>query len=271
MADSPDSPEDRPMTPLAAAMWTIGLWSLEMLCVYVTQAARPGAIDDIVSLAACTSLATSLVIFAMVRVHAREASLRRTLAVALPAPLQLVLSVAAGAGLYPLLSTIDDRMVLRWPYSPDDTEAMERLFAVPTMSSRIALVVAGFVVIPLARELFFRGIVFSEIMRSTGARAATVASAVLFTASELDWRSIPTTLVLGIALARLRERTGTVLAAAAAHIAFFAVAGLPILAGRDTKADVVFAPRWIVGGAAIALLALVAVGAGGAEGPTRSS
>jgi membrane protease YdiL (CAAX protease family) len=259
------------MTPLTAAMWTIALGSLEMLCVYVTEAARPGAIDDIVSLAACTALSTSLVIFAMVRVHAREVSLRRTLGVASLAPLHLVLSVAAGAGLYPLLSTIDDRMVQRWPYAPEDTQAMERLFAVPTMPSRVALVLAGFVVIPLAREVFFRGIVFSEIRRSTGVRAATLASAVLFTASELDWRSIPTTLVLGLALARLRERTGTVLAAAAAHIAFFAVAGLPILAGRDTRADVVFAPRWIVGGAAIALLALVAVGAGAGEGSTRSS
>ncbi|HEY3815545.1 MAG TPA: CPBP family intramembrane glutamic endopeptidase [Polyangiaceae bacterium] len=253
------------MTPLTAALWTIALWFLEMTCVYVTQAARPGAIDDIVNLGACTALATSLVIFAMVRVHAREASLRATLGVAPVAPLHLALAIAAGAGLYPLLSTIDDRMVAHWPYSPDDTLAMERLFAVPTMSSRIALVVVGFVLIPIARELFFRGIVFSEIMRSTSARVATVASALLFTLSELDWRSLPTTLVLGLALARLRERTGTVLAAAAAHVAFFAVAGIPILNGRDTKADVVFSPRWIVGGAIIALLALVAVGAGRRE------
>jgi hypothetical protein len=263
MADSPDSEHvDRPMTPLTAALWTVALWFLEMTCVYVTQAARPGAIDDIVNLGACTALATSLVVFAMVRVHAREASLRLTLAVMPVAPLHLLLSIAAGAGLYPLLSTIDDRMVARWPYSPEETQAMERLFAVPTMSSRVALVLVGFVAIPLAREVFFRGIVFSEIMRSTSARVATVASALLFTLSELDWRSIPTTLVLGLALARLRERTGTVLAAAAAHVAFFAVAGIPILGGRDTKADVVFTSKWIVGGAVIALLALVGVGAG---------
>ena len=251
MADSPDTEHvDRPMTPLTAALWTVALWFMEMTCVYVTQAARPGAIDDIVNLGACTALATSLVIFAMVRVHARESSLRLTLAVTPVAPLHL------------LLSTIDDRMVARWPYSPEETQAMERLFAVPTMSSRVALVLVGFVAIPLAREVFFRGIVFSEIMRSTSARVATVASALLFTLSELDWRSLPTTLVLGLALARLRERTGTVLAAAAAHVAFFAVAGVPILGGRDTKADVVFTPKWIVGGAVIAVLALVGVGAG---------
>jgi membrane protease YdiL (CAAX protease family) len=263
MDDSPDSQRiDRPVTPLTAALWTIALWFLEMTCVFVTDKVRPGAIDDIVNLGACTALATSLVIFAMVRVHAREASLRATLAVIPVAPLHFLLSIAAGAGLYPLLSTIDDRMVARWPYSADEAQAMERLFAVPTLSSRLALVGVGFVLIPLARELFFRGIVFSEIMRSTSARVATIASALLFTMSELDWRSIPTTLVLGLALARLRERTGTVLAAAAAHVAFFMVAGIPILGGRDTTADIVFSPKWIVGGAVIALLALVGVGAG---------
>jgi membrane protease YdiL (CAAX protease family) len=266
MADSPDSQHvDRPMTPLTAAMWTIALWFLEMTCVYVTQAVRPGAIDDIVNLGACTALATSLVIFAMVRMHAREASLRATLAVTPVAPLHLLLSIAAGAGLYPLLSTIDDRMLARWPYSPEDAQAMERLYAVPTMSSRVALVLVGLVFIPLAREVFFRGIVFSEIMRSTSARVATVSSAVLFTVSQLDWRSIPTTLVLGFALARLRERTGTVLGAAAGHVAFFAVAGIPILGGQDPKVDVVYSTKWIVGGAVIALLALVGVGAGKRE------
>jgi membrane protease YdiL (CAAX protease family) len=253
------------MTALTAAMWTIVLWSLEMLCVFITEKARPGAIDDVVSLGTCTALATSLVIFAMVRVHAREASLRWTLGVMPVAPLHLLLSIAAGAGLYPLLSTVDDHVLLRWPYSPEETEAMERLFAVPTPASRIALVLVGFVVIPLARELFFRGIVFSEVMRTTSARTATIASTILFTVSQLDWRSIPTTLVLGLALARLRDRSGTVLTAVAAHVAFLAVAGIPILAGRDAKADVVFAPKWIVGGAVVALLALVAVGAGKKE------
>ena len=61
----------------------------------------------------------------------------------------------------------------------------------------------------------------------------------------------------------MRERSGTVLAAAAAaHVAFFAVAAIPILGGQDPNVDVVYSTKWIVGGAVIALLALVAVGAG---------
>ncbi len=39
----------------------------------------------------------------------------------------------------------------------------------------------------------------------------------------------------------------------------------PILLGRDPSADVTYAPRWIVGGAIIAALALAAVGTGRSE------
>jgi membrane protease YdiL (CAAX protease family) len=198
-----------------------------------------------------------------VRVHARETSLRVTLGVTPLAPLQFLLSIAAGAGLYPLMSTVDDMVLKRWPAapSPDDT-LMAKLLEVPTLGSRVALVVAAFVVMPLARELFFRGIVFTELRRSSRLWVAMVASSVFFAASQFDWRSIPTTLVLGLALARLRDRTGSVLAAVVAHVAFWSVAGIPILRGADPAADVTYPMRWIAGGAVIAVLALVAVGAG---------
>jgi hypothetical protein len=246
-------------------MWTAALWLLENVCVQVTQAARPGALSDVVNLGACQVLATSLVVFAMVRVHARETSLRVTLGIARLPLLQVLLSLAAGAGLYPLLSTIDGLVLARWPYPADDDKLMAKLLDVPTMSARVALVVAAFVVMPLARELFFRGVLFTEVRRSTSARVAMVASAVFFAASQFDWRTIPTTLVLGFALARLRDRTGSVLGAVAAHLAFWSVAGIPILRGADPAADVTYSTRWIVGGAVIALLALVAVGAGKRE------
>jgi membrane protease YdiL (CAAX protease family) len=266
MVDSPDSQRiDRPMTPLAAALWTVALWLLENVCVQVTEAARPGALSDIVNLGACQVLATSLVVFVMVRVHARETSLRVTLGVAPLAPLHALLAIAAGAGLYPLLSTIDDRILKRWPYPADDNTLMEKLLEVPTLSARVALVVAAFLIMPVTRELFFRGIVFTEVRRLRGAAVAMVTSAVFFAASQFDWRTIPTTLVLGLVLARFRDRTGSVFGAIVAHLAFWSVAAVPILRGSDPAADVTYSLRWIVGGAVIALLAVVAVGAGRRE------
>ena len=259
----PDAPSSRPMSPLAAALWSVALTMTVMVVVSLTEAARPGAEADVVSLAASQLLATSLVIFAMVRWHAREVSLRATLGVRAVAPLHIVLSLAAGAGLCPLLSTVDDAIMRRFPI--DDAGAAEHLQKVLSSSSRIGLVVAALVVVPVARELFFRGVLYGGLRATTPVRSAVTATAVFFACSTLEPQQIPTTLALGLSLAWLRERSGTVLAPILAQLAYGAVDGIPILRGRDPAADVAYPARWIVGGAVIAALALGAIGAGRRE------
>jgi len=258
-----DATGDRPLTPPIAALWTIALLLLEVVCIQATEAVRPGAQLDFVNVGACEALATSAIVFAMVRVHAREASLRLTLGIRAPAPLHVLLAVAVGAGLFPLLSTIDDLVMRRWPDPSDEAVAAKLLSGLPTYQSRVALVVAMCVVVPLARELFFRGIVFNGLRRATNARVAIVSTAVFFLVGSLpDPRLMPTRFGLGLALALLRARTGTVVTAIVAHLAFEAVEGIPLLRGADPTASVTYPTKWIVGGAVIALLALVGVGAG---------
>jgi membrane protease YdiL (CAAX protease family) len=234
----------------------------------VTEAARPGAITDIVNVSACVVLATSVIVFAMLRVHAPNKSLRATLGIRPVGLLRLVLSAAAGAGLCPALSTVDDLVAKRWPY--DDPAALESMQKLLASSTRVGLVLGVFVVIPLAREVFFRGILFGELRRSDrdtrgadaaggSAAVALVATALLFAVFSLDWRSMPTALVLGLSLGWLRARTGSLVAPAVAHLAFWSVEGIPILRGGDPAADVTYPVRWIVGGAVVAVLALAAL------------
>jgi membrane protease YdiL (CAAX protease family) len=252
------APGDRPITPLVAAFWTIALFLLDLVCIQVTEAARPGAQADFVSIGACEALATSAILFAMVRVHAREASLRLTLGVRPPAVLHVVLAAAVGAGLLPLMSTVDELVVRRFP-DPSDAMAERLLADLPSYQARVALVVAMCVVVPIARELFFRGIVFGEVKRATNARTAIVATALFFGTFLPDLRLMPTRLGLGFALALLRERSGTVVTAIVAHMAFVAIEGVPVLRGADPSASVTYSTKWILGGAAIAVLALAGV------------
>ena len=264
MDDSPESrPAERPLTPLFAALWTLALALLSSLCAAVTQGARPGAQNDIVNLAACEVLATSFIVFLVVRVHARDVSLRALLAFRPIAPLHAVLSMAAGAGLYPLLTTIDDLVQKRWPV--DDPEMTQSLQKIVASSSPVALVVAALVVMPVARELFFRGLLYGGVKRRAGVQSALLVTAACYACASLQWQQIPTLFVLGMAAAWLCERTGTVVAAILAQLAYGAVEGIPILRGADPMADVTYPTKWIVGGAIIALLALVAVGAGRRE------
>ena len=256
---------DRPFSLAAATLWVTALWLLEHICFEVTEAARPGAITDIVNVAACVVLATSVIVFAMLRVHAPNASMRAMFGIRAIAPLRLVLSVAVGAGLCPALSTVDDIVARRWPY--EDPEALASLQKLLASSTRVGLVLGVFVVIPLAREVFFRGVLFGELRRSGGVRGtgegsvavALVGTALLFAVFSLDWRAMPTALALGLSLGWLRARTGSLVAPVVAHLAFWSVQGIPILHGADPAADVTYPTRWIVGGAVIAVLALAAL------------
>jgi membrane protease YdiL (CAAX protease family) len=255
----------RPFSLAAATLWTAALWLLEHICFEVTEAARPGAITDIVNVSACVVLATSVIVLAMLRVHAPNESLRAMLGVRAVGPLRLVLSAAAGAGLGPALSTVDDLVARRWPY--EDPEALASLQKLLASSTRVGLVLGVFVVIPLAREVFFRGVLFGELRRAGGVRGtgegsaavAVVATALLFAVFSLDWRAVPTALVLGLSLGWLRARTGSLVAPVVAHLAFWSVEGIPILRGADPAADVTYPVRWIVGGVVIAVLALAAL------------
>jgi membrane protease YdiL (CAAX protease family) len=251
----------------AAGLWATALWLLEHLCFEITESVRPGAITDIVSVSACVVLATSIIAFAMLRVHAPNDSVRATLGVRVVRPLRLLLSAVAGACLCPALSTLDDLVAKRWPY--DDPAALESMQKLLASSSHLGLVFCVFVIIPLSREIFFRGLLFGQLdppgplaaagdSSSSGAAMAFLTTTLFFTVFSLDWRSMPSALVLGVALGWLRLRTGSLVAPVVAHLAFWSVQGIPILRGADPAADVTYPVRWMAAAAAVALVALVA-------------
>jgi membrane protease YdiL (CAAX protease family) len=252
-----DAHTARPLRIQAALLWAIGLWLLEHVCLESTESIRPGAIADIVNVSACVVLATSIVGFAVVRIHAPDRTLRATFGVRSLGPLRLIASAAAGLGLSPALSSLDDLVSRRWPY--DDPEALANVQKLLASSSRWALVTGVFIVIPLAREIFFRGLLYGELRRVVSAGSAVVATSLLFAMFSLDWRSMPAALVLSFSLGWLRARSGSVLAPVVAHLAFWSVQGIPILRGADPAADVTYPAKWIAAGALLALAGLVGI------------
>ena len=248
------------MAPLAAAGWSALFFLLAPMALGIVDAFSPGAARDLVNHGACVVLAASVTIFAIARVHAPEESLRDTIGLRSIAPLQALFSIVAGVGLYPALAAVDRLVLTRFPYSDDEREAIATLSRVPTTSARVAFVMVGMVVVPMAFEVLFRGALFGELERAVPARLAAVVTAFCFAASQGDPRGLPTAFVLGLAMARLRQATGTVVAAVLGAVAFEAVEGIPILRGADPLVDITVPPRWIIGGALAACVALVAIG-----------
>jgi membrane protease YdiL (CAAX protease family) len=77
--------------------------------------------------------------------------------------------------------------------------------------------VAIVVFAPIAEELFFRGIVFNAWLREAGRTWAYIGSAALFAAIHLSLESLLPIFLLGLALAWVYQRTGTLLAPITMH------------------------------------------------------
>jgi membrane protease YdiL (CAAX protease family) len=249
--------EPRQMSFLAAAAWTIGLFFATTFAVQLTESARAGASLDLVNDTACELLAYSLVVFAMVRIYAPTTPMRAALGVKAVSPLHVLLAAIAGAALAPGMSAVDEIMARRFPLSQEETEALTTLYTATTIRSRVALVFALAVAIPIAEEIFFRGILFGCIRKGRTLGLAIAATTVYSASAQLTPRLFLSTLAVSVVLAWLRGQAGSVLSPIAAHIAFQAVQLVPLARTGDPAAEIAYPRSWMLGGVLVGLLALI--------------
>jgi membrane protease YdiL (CAAX protease family) len=248
----PRGSEARPLTFIAAAVWTIGAVLLLQVAIAVTEAARPGAMADLVNVTACELLAYSALVFAMLRVYAPETRVREAVALRAVGPLAVLGAAALGAGIYPALDLVDGLVARRFPPSTEELELLGKLLAAPTSARRVALGVAVLVLMPAVEEVFFRGVIFGGLRKSGRAPLVVLGSAVYFTAARANERTVASVFALGLLLAWLRDRTRSIVPTFVAHAAFFAVPVVPLVMGRDPALDLAFPRTWILGGLGVA-------------------
>jgi len=99
--------------------------------------------------------------------------------------------------------------------------------------SRAALVVVACAAIPALEETLFRGIVYRALRATWSPLFAAFASALIFAVGHMSWVGFLPYLLIGLMLAWLYERSGTLLAPAVAHSTFngFNLAILLVLFG----------------------------------------
>ena len=103
----------------------------------------------------------------------------------------------------------------------------------------IVLAIALVVVAPVAEEIFFRGIVYNAWLREFGVWRAVIGSAALFALIHGSIFVIPAIFGLGIALALLYRRTGSLPASMAMHATFN---GITLAIGLLVRFDVIRLP-----------------------------
>jgi membrane protease YdiL (CAAX protease family) len=92
--------------------------------------------------------------------------------------------------------------------------------------------IVAVVAAPISEELLFRGFLQPAIGRWTGRGSAIVLSAAFFAAAHMDLYAMPLLLILGIALAWVYDRTRSLAAPVALHMAFNGMTLLSVFAFR---------------------------------------
>ena len=105
------------------------------------------------------------------------------------------------------------------------------------LETRSAWVVAlaaivAVVVAPISEEMLFRGFLQPALGRWTGRRPAILLGAAFFAAAHMDLYAMPALLALGIALGYVYDRTRSLAAPVALHMAFNGMTLLSVFAFR---------------------------------------
>jgi len=231
----PPEPADRPLSFLAAAAWTLLVAVLLGVMIAIIDVLHPGALIDVVTVATCKLLAYSVVLFALLRIHEPESSIRKVLALRRPPAIMVLLGAMVGAGISPGAMWLDGVFAKRFPPTPAETEAFERIFTTPTVGKKIALLLAVVVVMPVCDELFFRGALFTPLKKGRRAESVVLATAAYDTLlAGAPARELFAMLATTLAIAWIRAVSGSVFPSVAARVAFFAVQVLPlVLLGSD--------------------------------------
>ncbi|MFA5336145.1 MAG: type II CAAX endopeptidase family protein [Candidatus Omnitrophota bacterium] len=123
--------------------------------------------------------------------------------------------------LIPLLAVIMIFVLLAlriFNYEPNETKALEILYE--TNRPKLLLVLTGLVTLlgPVMEELFFRGFAYPVVKKKIGARNAIILVSLVFSMLHLNIVSFFPIFALGMLLAYLYEKTGSLIPCIAVHV-----------------------------------------------------
>jgi membrane protease YdiL (CAAX protease family) len=135
----------------------------------------------------------------------------------------LLLGMVFACAFLPLawvLQGFSGEVMSRLNFKPEQQQVVQTLEIDQALPARVIFGLITILIVPVAEESFFRGILYVWIKRAGYPRLALFGTAVLFAAVHANAASFLPLLVLALALTLLYERTGNLLAPIAAHALF---------------------------------------------------
>lgn len=192
--------------------------AVPMLLVAVLQGQEPNIENLIVSGISWILILSSIMatlFFWVVYILRRKSFFQELKIRALPRE-AVVLSILAGLGISVALTGIINFIDIA-KYFPEATQELAEMFA---GSDLLSLLLAVGIIVPIFEELMFRGLIFNEMRRAMPHWLAIVLSGVVFGVAHMNPIQIMYTLPMGILLAILYYRTGSLWTPILVHIAW---------------------------------------------------
>ncbi|MFT3774242.1 MAG: CPBP family intramembrane metalloprotease [Minicystis sp.] len=257
---SPSDPDQQPaepppMTVMAAVGWSFGVTFGLILLRSLTLSVRPGSTNDLVAQIACQAISYLLGLFLILRVHSPDASIRDTIGLR-PThvafyPLAILLGVAIeipADGLY-------DLIVRRFPTGIEDHFVeMYRDSSTPRRALFGLLIIA---VGPALEEMLFRGALFRLLAKANPIDTVIGVTAMLFAVAHLEWQMFLPIGIVGLALAFMRNASGSIVPSLLLHGSFNAMSfALMARSKPGATESTAFPPNIVAAAAGVALLLL---------------
>jgi membrane protease YdiL (CAAX protease family) len=240
------------MSAFAATAWTFGitfgLFSLAALAISV----RGGGNIDLVTVVLIQLVVYSTGLFAILRLHAPNASIRQFLGLRGTSFAAYPLALALGLALSPATNKLFELIRARYPLEHE--EKAQAILDQASDTHRLIFVVFLVLIGPIVEEAVFRGALFAPLRRHDWSSPwGTVGvTSVLFVMVHLTWQKFPLLLVVAVVLGVLRWKTGSIIPAMLLHIGYNSAPVLLTMTSNDVE---VMPLSWaLAGGAASPLL-----------------
>lgn len=278
------------MSIFAATGWTFGVMFLLVAMMEVATLLREAARLDLVTMSFAQLIANGLVLFAILRIYAPDASVRRFLALRPTSFGIYPLALLLGASITLPMDKVLELVLERWPRA--EGVHIQDMLESATALRRVVLGVLIGVVAPVVEEVFFRGALFVPLRRfaqlggvtpapagddaaerssaptpssaslpprpsaSSVAWTTIAATTLLFVVSHLEWQIFLPLAVVATLMGLFRQRSGSIVPAILVHVGLNSTSVLMTYSLPNLNA----VPwSWAAGGAAVATACAVGI------------
>lgn len=139
------------------------------------------------------------------------------------------MAIAVGLGIIIAVNILYSALITAFHWNiQTNSDSLSRMAQTMPLTL-IGYLAAAVLIAPICEEIFFRGFVFGGLLRGMSLWPAALVSAALFGIAHVDAGSFPVLVVIGVVLAYVRWRFGSLLPGIALHACNNAIAALLIL------------------------------------------